>query len=127
MIKIPKKLSPKEIDTIDRKILRRIQDNGRITNAELAEQVGLSAAACHKRVKRLDNLGVIQAYTAIIDPRAAGYNQNAFVHITLHTQGSDTIEAQAMPRPICDTHSSAGSRISSIAAKPDAPSSRLIA
>jgi DNA-binding Lrp family transcriptional regulator len=93
MIEKPKNISPSEIDTIDRNILRRIQDNGRITNAELAEQVGLSAAACHKRVKRLDTLGVIQAYTAIIDPRAAGYTQSAFVHITLHTQGSDTIEA----------------------------------
>ena len=93
MTKKPKNISPNDIDAIDRNILRRLQDNGRITNAELAEQVGLSAAACHKRVKQLDNLCVIQAYTAIIDPRAAGYNQSAFVQITLHTQGSDTIEA----------------------------------
>lgn len=93
MTQIPKNISPSDIDTIDRNILRRMQDDGRITNAELADLVGLSAAACHKRVKRLDGLGIIRGYTAIIDPRVAGYNQSAFVHITLHSQGSDTIEA----------------------------------
>ena len=86
-------LSSSALDTIDRKILRRLQENGRITNADLAESVGVSAAASHKRVKRLEASGVIQEYTAIIDPRAGGYTQSAFVHITLDSQGSNTIEA----------------------------------
>ena len=81
------------IDTIDQNILRLLQVNGRITNSDLAEAVGLSAAACHKRVKRLEASGVIQEYTAIIDRRASGYTQSAFVQITLDSQDSSNIEA----------------------------------
>lgn len=82
-----------DIDRIDRSILRELQRNGRITNADLAETVGLSAAACHKRVKRLEAAKVIKDYTAIIDPQAVGYSQSAFVRIALNSQGNDTIEA----------------------------------
>lgn len=86
-------LHPNDIDTTDRGILRALQRNGRITNADLAEAIGLSPAACHKRVKRLEAGQVIQAYTAIVDRRAAGYPQSAFVQITLESQGSDAFEA----------------------------------
>jgi len=81
------------MDGIDRSILRQLQANGRVTNADLAHLVGLSPAACHKRVKRLETNGAIQEYTAIIDPVVSGYKQNAFVQITLDSQGSGTIEA----------------------------------
>jgi len=86
-------IRPITLDAIDYNILRALQRNGRITNANLAELVHLSPAACHKRVKRLDDEGVIQSYTALIDRRIVGFAQSAFVQITLISQGSEAIEA----------------------------------
>ncbi|WP_109355572.1 Lrp/AsnC family transcriptional regulator [Sphingorhabdus sp. EL138] len=81
------------IDRMDRKLLNVLQKDGRITNANLSDCVGLSPAACHQRVKRLQNDGIIQIYTAILDRRISGCSQSAFVHITLSSQDHDTIEA----------------------------------
>lgn len=91
--KFSKKLHLFDVDAIDRNILRGLQSNGRVTNADLAESIGLSPAACHKRVKRLEEGGIIQSYTAIIDRRAAGCSQSVFVQITLESQGSEALEA----------------------------------
>ncbi|MEM6536901.1 MAG: Lrp/AsnC family transcriptional regulator [Pseudomonadota bacterium] len=88
-----KNLYASGITTIDREILRALQNDGRMTNAELAKKVGLSPAACHKRVKRLEADGTIKHYCAVIDRRTAGYPQSVFVQITLEGQGSDALEA----------------------------------
>jgi Lrp/AsnC family leucine-responsive transcriptional regulator len=88
-----KKLSPATIDSIDRALLRIVQLDGRITNAELAARVGLSPAACHKRLKRLETTGVIRQYAALLDPEVGGRSQSAFVHIALERQNSDGFEA----------------------------------
>jgi Lrp/AsnC family leucine-responsive transcriptional regulator len=58
----------KELSTIDRNILRVLQKNGRISYAELSRQVGLSATPCMERVKKLEREGVIQGYSASINP-----------------------------------------------------------
>lgn len=57
------------IDQYDRRILRILQQDGRITNQQLAQQVDLSAAACWRRVKAMEEAGVIQRYAALLDPR----------------------------------------------------------
>lgn len=57
----------KPLDRIDRKILRALLENGRLSNAELSEKVGLSPSPCWQRVKRLEDEGVIRGYTAILD------------------------------------------------------------
>lgn len=57
-----------EIDRIDKKLLKALQDNGRLTNAELAERVNISAATCHRRVQRLFSQGYIKSVRALIEP-----------------------------------------------------------
>ena len=84
-------ISENSIDTIDRNILRALQKDGRQTNADLAEQVGLSPAACHKRFKRLEADGIIERYTAIINPAVSGTRLSVFVQITLDSQGNRSI------------------------------------
>lgn len=76
------------LDEIDRKVLHTLQEDGRISNAELAKRVGLSRAATHARVRKLERLGVISRYTAIVDPEAVGYELLCLIGVamTLHSQ-----------------------------------------
>ncbi len=77
------------MDSFDRKIVQELQRNGRITNAELADKVGLSQSACLRRTKNLEQSGVIRGYSAIVTEQ----NANAplvFVQITLDKQSSET-------------------------------------
>ncbi|CAA0112274.1 Leucine-responsive regulatory protein [BD1-7 clade bacterium] len=71
------------MDRIDRRILQELQGDGRITNAQLAETVGLSASACLRRVQELERLGVIVGYRAIVDPLALGRGFTVLVAIGL--------------------------------------------
>ena len=57
----------KELDTFDRKILRIIQNNGRISNADLADKVGLSTSACHRRLQRLFDESIISGVVALVN------------------------------------------------------------
>ena len=81
-----------ELDATDQRILRILQKDGRITNADLAEKVNLSASACHRRVGRLEADGIIKDYVALLDPRKVGRRATVFVEITLSGQ-SDAILA----------------------------------
>ena len=81
------------IDKTDCDILHLLQNNSRITNAELAEQVNLSASACHRRVQRLEADGYISKYVALLDARKMGVPATVFVEITLSTQADDVLEA----------------------------------
>ena len=69
------------MDEIDRRILIELQDEGRVTMAELGRRVNLSAPAVGERVQRLEESGVITGYTAVVDPRAIGYTIAAIVRI----------------------------------------------
>ncbi len=82
---------PRPVDTIDRRILGLLQNDGRMSNANLAEAVGLSAAACHARVKALESAGVIDRYVALLSPKHTGRSQTVFVHITLSSQTSKAL------------------------------------
>ncbi|MFM2042623.1 MAG: leucine-responsive regulatory protein [Pseudomonadota bacterium] len=75
-----------DFDAVDRKILSHIQADGRISVADLAEKVGLSASACHRRLKRLEEEGVVEGYTALLNPAALGRGMSVFVSITLDRQ-----------------------------------------
>lgn len=81
------------LDRIDHKILALLVCNGRITNQELAETVGLSPAACHRRHRRLEQDGFITGYRATLDRDALGLGQSIFMQITLESQGSEAISA----------------------------------
>ena len=77
------------IDRIDRKILRLLQENGRISNAALSKAVGLSATPCLERVRKLERMGIIEGYTARINPDKHGSPLLVFVEITLSRTSSD--------------------------------------
>jgi DNA-binding Lrp family transcriptional regulator len=102
-----------EIDDTDRRILNVLQRNGRVSNAELAEQVNLSASACHRRVQRLESDGIIRNYVAMLDPRKVGVPSTIFVEITLSTQADEVLEAfeKAVARipDVLECHLMAGS------------------
>jgi DNA-binding Lrp family transcriptional regulator len=71
------------LDRYDHRILKALQVDGRLTNQDLAEQVGLSPSACWRRVKGLEEAGVILRYTAILDPDKVGIGETVFAHISL--------------------------------------------
>lgn len=72
-----------EIDRIDRRILRLLEHNGRITNTDLAQEVGLSASACLRRVQELERSGVILGYRAVVNRAAVGGGFTAYVAVGL--------------------------------------------
>jgi len=75
---------------IDQKILRILQANGRITNADLAEKINLSPTACLKRVKKIESSGIIKGYKAVLDPEKIGYHIHGLVLLKI---GDTTREA----------------------------------
>ncbi len=81
------------LTTIDRRILRILQEDGRITNAELAERVGLSPSPCLRRVRLLEEAGVIRRYVTLLDPEALGLGVAAFVEIRLGPKNTATAAA----------------------------------
>lgn len=78
---------PREIDAIDRRILTAVQENGRITNNELAERVGLSPSPCLRRLRNLEADGLIDGYVGLLNPEAIGLTVTAFVRVRLDKQG----------------------------------------
>ncbi|MCX7338981.1 MAG: Lrp/AsnC family transcriptional regulator [Hyphomicrobiales bacterium] len=83
---------PVDLDARDRTILRLLQQDGRITNAELAERVHLSPSACLRRVKQLEEAGLIKSYAMFLDEKIAGFPGTAFVFVTLDQQGRASLD-----------------------------------
>ncbi|MFU1682131.1 Lrp/AsnC family transcriptional regulator [Phaeobacter piscinae] len=81
------------LDHTDRRILQVLQKQGRISNAELSEQVNLSASACHRRVQRLETDGYIRNYVALLDARKMNLQATVFVEITLQSQADELLDA----------------------------------
>ena len=81
-----------ELDWLDKLILQHLQRRGRVSNADLAEEVNLSASACHRRMQRLEKSGVIRDYVALLDPRKVDRRATVFVEITLSGQSDDTLD-----------------------------------
>jgi len=75
-----------QLDEIDHRILMEIQADGRITNQALAERVGLSPSPCLRRVRALEDAGIIKGYVGLVDPEAVGLLVTAFVRVRLVTQ-----------------------------------------
>ncbi len=85
--------SPLQLDPIDRVIVAQLQDEGRITNVDLAERAGLTAPPCLRRVRALEEAGVIRGYHADLDPVAMGYGITIFAMVSLKSQAEDDLRA----------------------------------
>lgn len=82
-----------ELDGTDRRMLQALQRDGRIPVVALAEEVGLSATPCQRRLKRLEDTGVIQRYTAVVDPVRLGLPVQAFALVALDSHAPPVLEA----------------------------------
>lgn len=82
-----------QLDQAERKILRLLQSDGRLSNVELADRVGLSESPCFRRVKQLEKAGVIRGYAAVVDQRLLGLEVTAFVLVTMEKQPDAATEA----------------------------------
>ena len=82
-----------ELDDIDKRIVAALQAEGRLPIVDLADRVGLSATPCQRRVKRLEEEGVITRYAALVSPAAMGVGLQALVEITLDDHSEKTVDA----------------------------------
>lgn len=82
----------KDLNKIDRNILRELQKDGRLSYAELARRVGLTTTPCIERVKRMEREGVLQGYTALVNPKALKADLVVFVQIRLNRTAQDIFE-----------------------------------
>ncbi|MBL7855228.1 MAG: Lrp/AsnC family transcriptional regulator [Cyclobacteriaceae bacterium] len=81
-----------KLDQIDRKILELLQANSNITNAQLAQEIGLSPAPTLERVKKLEQAGIIRSYHALVDPASVGLGVSTFVTVSLKGHNKENIE-----------------------------------
>nr|WP_067293086.1 Lrp/AsnC family transcriptional regulator [Marinobacterium profundum] len=82
-----------KLDKTDRRLLRELQRNGRISNQELAERTSLSTAPCWRRLKKLEDSGVINRYVALLDSHKLGMQTMAFIHLSLLDHSDASIVA----------------------------------
>ncbi|MGA7777544.1 MAG: Lrp/AsnC family transcriptional regulator [Paraburkholderia sp.] len=104
---------PIKLDAIDRRILIELQRDARLQNTELAQRVGLSPSPCLRRVRILEESGVIDRYVALLAPSAVGLKMTIFVRVTLDRQDKQTVEhfakvIQLIPE-VLECHLMAGS------------------
>jgi Lrp/AsnC family leucine-responsive transcriptional regulator len=105
-------VSKVKIDRIDEQIIEALQKDARLSSADLAEVASLSASPCWRRVKRLEELGVIRGYHALIDPAKLGYEVMALVQVSLEQKGAAQLrafeEAVSILRPVIACHCISG-------------------
>ncbi len=82
----------RQLDAIDRRILEHLQDNARISNVDLAARVGISASPCWRRVRDLEESGVISNYVTLIDAASVGLTVSVFVSVSLERQVERELE-----------------------------------
>ncbi|MCK1814665.1 Lrp/AsnC family transcriptional regulator [Streptomyces sp. XM4011] len=80
------------MDAIDRAIIAELERDGRLTNVQLAQRIGLTTGPCLRRVQRLEAEGVIRGYRAVLDPGALGRAFEVLVDLTLEAQDAETVE-----------------------------------
>jgi DNA-binding Lrp family transcriptional regulator len=90
---MPDQTARTQLDSIDRAILEVLQRDGRLSNVELAQQVHLSPSACLRRVKQLEEAGVIAQYVALLNPKAVGQHGISFTIVNLESTHAAKLEA----------------------------------
>lgn len=81
------------IDTIDRRLLRLLQMDSRRSVQQLGEAVGLSASACHRRIKALEDSGLVRGYRAVLDAEGLGFSMQFFIEVSLASQTEAALDA----------------------------------
>lgn len=81
-----------ELSTIDRRILRALQEDGRMTIQAIADRVGLSASPCLRRIRQMEEAGIIAAYSAVVDQKAVGLPVSVFISIKLERQRAEELD-----------------------------------
>jgi Lrp/AsnC family leucine-responsive transcriptional regulator len=89
------------LDAIDRQILRLLRADGRMSHAQIAKEVGLSGPAVHERVRKLEQRGVVEGYTAVLDPYVLDRSHVAFVMVTL-SEGNEFAQDDPIVARICE-------------------------
>jgi Lrp/AsnC family transcriptional regulator, leucine-responsive regulatory protein len=92
----------RRLDAIDRRILAVLQENARVANVDLAQQVGLSPSPCLRRVRELEESGVVKSYVGLLDAAALGLSVSVFIQVSLERQVEDaleTLESAVLERP----------------------------
>jgi DNA-binding Lrp family transcriptional regulator len=84
---------PAKLDAIDRQILKELQEDGRMTNVELARRVGISAPPCLRRVRALEEAGYIRGFRALLDEKKLGFEVTAFALVHLSSQAEADLAA----------------------------------
>ena len=81
------------LDDYERRLLKELEKDCRQSNLQLAEKIGLSPAACWRRVKRLEELGVIRQFAALLDPKMLGVSEVVFAHVSMEHHSKRTTDA----------------------------------
>src|SRR5262245_6243639 len=89
----PERFVAARLDAVDRRILKELQDDGRMTNVELARRVGISAPPCLRRVRALEQAGYIKGYRALLDEKLLGYEVTVFALVHLDSQAETDLKA----------------------------------
>jgi DNA-binding Lrp family transcriptional regulator len=84
---------PARLDAVDRQILQELQDDGRITNVELARRVGISAPPCLRRMRALEEAGYIKGYRGLLDEKLLGFEVTVFAMVHLSSQAEADLKA----------------------------------
>ncbi|MFC5429032.1 Lrp/AsnC family transcriptional regulator [Paraburkholderia denitrificans] len=93
-----------ELDAIDRRILAILQENGRLSNQDIAERVNLSPSPCLRRIRRLEESGVIRGYVALLDPQKLGLDLLAYVNVRLEKRGGSAVTREGLVGRTAATH-----------------------
>ena len=107
-----------KIDSIDLRILRELQQSGKLSNVDLAGRVGLSPSPCLSRVRSLEQRGIIDRYVALVRPSSVGLLINVFIQITLERQverALESFEAQMQRYPeVMECYLMTGNKLNSV-------------
>lgn len=88
------------LDDYDKKILDALQKDGRMSLGDISQAVGLSQSPCWRRIKKLENAGIIEGYSASINPEAVGVGLNLFVHVSMDLHAVAQFEAAIIDHPL---------------------------
>lgn len=105
MAHVPENIRPTALDDVDTALVRLLQDDARMPNARLAEEVGIAASTCLMRVRSLIDRGVIRGFHADLDPRALGFGLEALISVNIRVGARNTIksvsdEMRALPEVV---------------------------